>query len=134
VLRTNYELGTDTLLHTTAARDAARAPPPNAWKLAPSAAGQKVGVGPSEVERGFRQPHNSADYNIVSNGPSLGASSGGSSDAHLRSRNAGAFERPVGRSQCPDNNPRDRGPTGARQSYDIISGLDRPRERWNFQS
>jgi hypothetical protein len=94
-----------------------------------------VGVGPSEVERGFRQPHNSADYNIISNGPALGSSlCGGNTEAQLRQRNAGAFERPVGLRQHPSNSPADRGSTGSRQSYDIISGRERPRERWNFQS
>jgi hypothetical protein len=87
------------------------------------------------VERGFRQPHNSADCNIISNGPALGTSHrGGSTDAHLRQRNAAAFEQPVGLKQHPTNAPADRGPTGSRQSYDIITGRERPRERWNFQS
>jgi hypothetical protein len=43
LLRANYELGTETkTLYTTAAREAAAAPPPNAWRLIPSAAGQQV--------------------------------------------------------------------------------------------
>lgn len=170
LLRTNYKLGNECASYSTAAGDAALAPPPKAWKLVSSAAGQQVcgfdrgmpprlaclsppmmpavpatnllclvcmqvGVGPSEVARGFRQPHNSADYNIISNGPALGSSyHGGNTEAHVRTRNAAAFDKPVGLRQNPVNNPRDRGPTGSRQSYDIISGLDRPRERWNFQS
>lgn len=130
--RANYALGTDELRYTTSLRDASAPPPSNAWRLGPHAAGGTLGVGPSEVERGFRQPHNSAHYNILTNGPPLnsGAMGGANTEARRVARNEGAFEKPVGRQQHPSNDPRDRGPTGGRQSYDIISGIDRPRERW----
>lgn len=51
-------------------------------------------------------------------------------DSMLAKRNAAAHELPVGRKQHPNVNPADRGVSGMRQAYDIISGLDRPRERW----
>ena len=109
----------DTLVH----------PPPPAERIAVPSAGQLPPLGPSEVERGFRQNVNSRNYNIVSTGPRLNGKL--NTEEALSLRNERAHAAPAGRAQHPEVNPLDRGPLGTRQSYDIITGCERPRERWS---
>ena len=86
------------------------------------AAGGRPPVGVSEVERGFRGPMTSRDYNIVNGGERLGGA--------LNTEAARTARVSCGHKQHPDVDPALRGPTGARQSYDIISGLERPKYRY----
>uniref|UniRef100_A0A7S4FC13 Uncharacterized protein n=1 Tax=Chrysotila carterae TaxID=13221 RepID=A0A7S4FC13_CHRCT len=124
---TNYSLGTYTGKRFVSTEMERRAPP-NATHSAAPAAGQKAPPGPSEVDRGFRQPSNSSDYNIISNGPRLNGER--NRESALDKRSANAFAVPCGRKQNPDVKPTDRGPIGSRQAYDIITGADRPKSRW----
>ena len=92
------------------------------------------GVGPSAVERGFREPIDSRDYNIVTTRERLGGAHN-NTEAFMAARvSAGRALQPgmltVGLKQEPSVDPRARGPTGRRQSYDIITGVERPAERW----
>ncbi|KAL3907856.1 MAG: hypothetical protein SGPRY_010023, partial [Prymnesium sp.] len=92
------------------------------------AAGQQAMAGPSEVEQRFMKKYNSQDYNIITGGQRLlGDQNTEAIKAQAASR---VFVQPVGRKQHPSVNPADRGVTGLRQSFDIISGADRPKERW----
>ena len=96
------------------------------------AAGEQAPLGVAEVERGFRQAFNSRHYNIISNGPRLHGELNAEAALHLKQTKVHDPEGfyPCGRKQHPTVDPRDRGPTGLRQSYDIITGVDRPKERW----
>jgi len=94
LLRTNYQLGTDTVVFSSTTQRATPPPPtPHARRAGPDAAGR---AGASEIAL------NSADYNIISGGPALGQT-----EALRRERNRLAFERPVGLKQHPSNPPRD---------------------------
>jgi len=147
---THYSLGDEPRRYVTTAMSATapHAPPASRPHIDP--AGQKAPPGPSEVEQGFKQTFtsrgsmlsapgkptapggypvsSSAHFNILTNGPRLMGEN--NSDAMLFARNSAAHERPVGRKQHPTVNPADRGPSGMRETYDIITGADRPRERW----
>ena len=105
-----------------------KAPPPLHERLGKEPAGRQAGVGPSEVEQRFMKNINSQDYNIINGGTRLlGDRNTECLKAHAASN---AFNKPVGLKQHPNVNPADRGVTGMRQSFDIITGADRPRERW----
>ena len=125
---THYTLGNVPSNYETTAMHACAPPIPPSERSKRAAAGQLPPVGPSEVELGFRQSFNSRDFNIITGGPRLHGAL--NSDAHLASKNAAAHERPVGQRQHPNVHPGDRGPSGVRQSFDIITGVDRPMERW----
>ena len=126
---THYSLGDQgKCAYATSTAEATRAPPPRADLGRTRAAGRAPPAGASEVEACFKQPANSADYNVISNGPRLFGDS--NYDAYLSKRISGAHEAPCGRRQCPSIDVASRGPTGTRQTFDIISGADRPRERW----
>lgn len=86
------------------------------------AAGREPPLGPSAVERGFREPISSKDYNIVTTGHRLGGP--------LNTEAAHAARTAFGKQQFPSVDPAMRGPTGTRQAFDIITGVERPRERW----
>ncbi len=125
---THYSLGDVPKSFVTSTGAAMQPPPSHAERTRQPAAGHAAPIGPSEVEQRFRQQWNSRHYNILNNGGRLLGEQ--NSDALLAARNRAAFERPVGRKQHPCVNPADRGVTGMRQAYDIITGADRPRERW----
>ena len=105
-----------------------KAPPHYKERVSAPAAGHIAPIGPSEVEQGFRQQFNSQHYNIVNGGDRLLGEL--NSDQLRAERQRAAFERPVGRKQHPTVDPSDRGPSGTRQSFDIITGLPRAKERW----
>jgi len=86
------------------------------------AAGREPPLGPSAVERGFREPISSKDYNIVTTGHRLGG--------RLNTEAAHAARTAFGKQQFPSVDPAMRGPTGTRQAFDIITGVERPRARW----
>ena len=116
---THFELGTTApTFQTSSAAVHDRKQP----QLRTPAAGVRPGVGPSEVDRGFREPINSRDYNIVNTGEKLGGA--------LNTETAREARTAYGHKQHPAIPPALRGPSGTRQSFDIITGLDRPRERW----
>jgi hypothetical protein len=128
---THYSLGSIKPNYVTTAMDSTKPPPrmPAGQRSgARPAAGQVPPVGPSEVEQGFRQQFNSQHFNIINGGTRLHADM--NADSFLAKANAAAHDHPVGRKQHPNVNPADRGVSGMRQAYDIISGIDRPRERW----
>ena len=125
---THYSLGNVPSSFVTTAMDAAAPPPPPAERTKRLAAGQQPPVGPSEVEQGFRTKFTSRDFNIITGGTRLHG--GLNAENYLAERNSKAHERPVGQKQHPNVNPADRGPSGVRQSFDIITGVERPRERW----
>jgi len=125
---THYSLGNTPISYATSAGAATKAPPPLHERLGKEPAGRQPGVGPSEVEQRFMKNINSQDYNIINGGTRLlGERNTEALKAHAASE---AFTKPVGRKQHPNVNPADRGVTGVRQSFDIITGADRPRERW----
>jgi len=128
---THYSLGSEPRRYETATMAATQRPVLNS-KDRLKAAGEMAPLGPSEVERGFKQQLNSRHYNIINNGERLHGEL--NSDAALYSKTTRVHDpngfHPIGRSQHPCVNPRDRGPTGLRQAYDIITGVDRPKERW----
>lgn len=125
---THYKLGTTQRSYTTSAMDSTRAPPPLRARVGKEPAGVQPGMGPSEVEQRFMKNINSQDYNIINGGTRL---LGEHNTEALKAQAASeAFTRPVGQKQHPNVNPADRGVTGVRQSFDIITGADRPRERW----
>ena len=129
----NYSLGTEPCSYVTQTMEATAPPPPRASLAGrAAAAGEKAVDRTSEVERGFRQPSGSAEFNIVHSGERLGADArfGGHKDSALAARNARAADVPVGRRTCPEIPPQTRGPLGTRQSYDLITGADRPPGRW----
>ena len=125
---THYSLGNEPRRYETTTMTATAPPLPAAGRPRQHPAGMQPGIGPSEVEQGFKQSLNSRHFNIITGGPRLFGEQ--NTDATLYERNTQAFDKPVGRKQHPCVNPRDRGVTGLRQSYDIISGIDRPKERW----
>ena len=126
---THYSLGNLKMNYVTTAMESTKHPPPRPPAgMRPAAAGQVPPVGPSEVEQGFRQQFNSQHFNIINGGTRLHGAM--NADSMLAKRNAAAHDLPVGRKQHPNVNPADRGVSGMRQSYDIISGIDRARERW----
>ena len=125
---THYTLGEVPRAYVTTAMDATRAPPPPPERVHQSAAGESAPTGPSQVEQGFRQQYNSQHYNIINGGTRLHGEL--NADSYLAKRNAAAHERPVGRKQHPNVDPALRGVSGIRQSFDIITGEPRPRERW----
>ena len=125
---THYSLGNAPANFQSETMVATRAHLPHGARPKVSAAGQPPPFGPSEVELGFRQQFNSRHFNIINGGSRLHGER--NSDAMLYQRNTTAHDRPVGRKQHPTVDPADRGVTGLRQSYDIITGIDRPRERW----
>jgi hypothetical protein len=125
---THYSLGEVPRSYVSETMQATAKPTPFAERSKAAAAGQQAPVGPSDVEQGFRQQYNSQHFNIITGGPRLHGAL--NSDAVLSQRNAAAHERPVGRKQHPCVDPRDRGPSGVRQSFDIITGVARPKERW----
>jgi len=125
---THYSLGDEPRRYESAAMAATAPFPPPAERRRMAPAGQLPPAGPSEVEQGFKNNHTSRHYNILTNGPRLLGDL--NSDARLYNANANAHDHPVGRKQHPTVNPADRGPTGLRQAYDIITGADRPKERW----
>uniref|UniRef100_A0A7S3ASV8 Uncharacterized protein n=1 Tax=Haptolina ericina TaxID=156174 RepID=A0A7S3ASV8_9EUKA len=124
----HFELGKHQAAYRTAAMDASKAPPPLQQRLGKPVAGQLPGSGPSEVEQRFMKNLNSQDYNIVHGGTRL--LSDRNSEFLKAQAASAAHDRPIGRKQHPTVNPADRGVTGMRQSFDIITGADRPRERW----
>jgi len=125
---THYSLGNTERNYSTTAMESTKAPPPLHERLGKEPAGRQPGVGPSEVEQRFMKNVNSQDYNIINGGTRL---LGNRNTEALKAQAASeAFTRPVGRKQHPNVNPADRGVTGVRQSFDIITGADRPRERW----
>ena len=65
---------------------------------------------------------------VITGGPRLHGAL--NSDAHLAAKNAAAHDNPVGRKQHPNVHPSERGVSGIRQSFDIITGVSRPPERW----
>jgi len=128
---THYSLGDRPRNFQSTAMAATSNPVPTG-KDRMKAAGEEAPLGPSEVERGFKQQFNSRHYNIINNGERLHGEL--NADAALYTKTTRAHDPngfyPVGRKQHPTVNPADRGPTGLRQAYDIITGVDRPRERW----
>lgn len=125
---THYELGSERAQYSTSSQHATLPPPPHEQRVGARAAGQQPSIGPSEVEQRFMKNINSRDYNIINGGPRLLGRN--NTDARLASAADAAFAKPIGRKQHPNVDPRDRGVTGMRQSFDIITGLDRPKERW----
>ena len=125
---THYTLGNVPPSYVTTAMEATVPHPPPAARPHRAAAGQQPPVGPSEVEQGFRQQCSSKDFNIITGGPRLHGAL--NADAYLASKNAAAHDMPVGRKQHPNVHPADRGVSGMRQSFDIITGVERSRERW----
>lgn len=125
---THYTLGNVPTKYVTTCMDATAPHPPPADRPYRASAGQLPPVGPSEVEQGFRQQYSSRHINIITGGERLHGAS--NADAAKHAANSAAFERPVGRKQHPNVAPSDRGPSGHRQSYDIITGVERPKERW----
>jgi len=80
-------------------------------------------LGPSAVERGFREnKYNSATCNLITNRERLGGDY--NTEAFKAARST------VGHHQQPSVDPRVRGATGRRQAYDIVTGVDRPKEQW----
>lgn len=126
--KTHYSLGSVPMRYVTATMEATSQPTPYHERPKREPAGQLAPQGPSEVEQGFRQQYNSQHFNIITGGERLHGAL--NSDSALARANANAHERPVGRKQHPTVNPADRGVSGMRQSFDIISGIERPRERW----
>ena len=125
---THYSLGEVPMRYVSETMEATAKPTPYHERSKREPAGGLAPSGPSEVEQGFRQQFNSQHYNIITGGERLHGAL--NSDAALARANANAHQRPVGRKQHPNVNPADRGPSGVRQSFDIISGIERPRERW----
>lgn len=125
---THYTLGNVPASYVTTCMDASAPPPPPAERSKRIAAGQLPPAGPSEVEQGFRHKFTSRDFNIITGGPRLHGAS--NTEEFLATRNVHAHSQPVGQKQHPNVRPADRGPSGVRQSFDIITGVDRPRERW----
>lgn len=128
---THYSLGSVPSAYVTTAMDASAPHPPLAQRTGNAArppAGQLPPVGPSEVEQGFRQQFTSRDFNIITGGARLHGAL--NTEDHLYRRAAHAHERPVGQKQHPVVDPAARGVSGLRQSFDIITGVERPRERW----
>jgi len=125
---THYTLGNVPASYVTTAMDATASHPRHTERRKLSAAGQVPPVGPSEVEQGFRQQFTSRDFNIITGGPRLHGAL--NSDAALAAKITAAHDNPIGRKQHPNVHPSDRGPSGVRQSFDIISGAERPQGRW----
>jgi hypothetical protein len=122
-------LGDEPRHYSTATAEGFGKAPPRSWRTeGAEAAGRLAAPGNSEVEKGFKVADSSNAFNIVSNGGRLmGARN---PEAYERARNANAHEAPVGRRQCPSIDPACRGPTGTMQTFDILTGAERPRERW----
>ena len=125
---THFTLGNVPPAYVTTAQDAAKPPPPHTERDSRPPAGQLAPVGPSEVEQGFRQQFNSRHYNIINGGPRLHGDR--NADAWLHAKNSAAHDNPVGRKQHPVVDPAFRGVSGLRQSFDIITGVDRPKHMW----
>jgi len=125
---THYSLGDQPRSWSTTAQAATKEPPPLHERLGKEPAGRLPGAGPSEVELRFMKNLNSQDYNIVNGGRRLLGD--GNTELLKAQAAATAHVKPVGLKQHPNVNPADRGVTGMRQSFDIITGADRPRERW----
>jgi len=125
---THYALGSVPTKYVTTAMDSTAPPPPPVERVSLPPAGQRPPVGPSDVEQGFGSQYTSRHINVITGGPRLHGNL--NAEHQLHARNSAAHERPVGRKQHPNVNPADRGVSGVRQSYDIITGMDRPRERW----
>jgi len=119
---THYELGTSTENRFVTSSSAAHGRKPLVTR------GAVAGVVPpnnaSEVERSFFIPMSShaGNYSIISTGERL---SGARNVEAMREARTSC-----GHKQHPSVDPAIRGPTGTRQAYDIVSGLDRPKERW----
>ena len=125
---THYSLGNEKRNMVTGTMAATLPHAPHSERPRVHPAGQQPPFGPSEVELGFKQQFNSRHFNIVNNGPRLHGRM--NTDASLYERNTLAHDKPVGRKQHPCVDPAFRGPTGQRQAYDIITGVDRPRHMW----
>ena len=85
--------------------------------------GTNAGLGPSAVNRGFRENINSATCNLITNRERLGGE-------HYNTEAFKAARSTVGHHQQPAVDPRLRGATGRRMAYDIVTGVDRPKEQW----
>ncbi|KAL1496829.1 hypothetical protein AB1Y20_014415 [Prymnesium parvum] len=126
--KTHYSLGEQPSNFVTSTMIATQPPPPLRERLGQEAAGVQPKAGPSEVEQRFVKNFNSQDYNIIHGGTRLLGDR--NTEATRAQRASEAFVKPFGRKQHPNVNPADRGVSGTRQSFDIITGAERPRERW----
>ena len=120
---THFEFGTydGPLYDTSTASKFSRPGIPNPRPKA--GVGSNHDLGPAVVERGFRENTNSADYNLITNRQRLGGE-------HNNTEAFKSSRATIGHRQFPTVDPRVRGPTGGRQAYDIITGVDRPKEQW----
>ena len=91
-------------------------------------AGARVPIGVSEVSRDFKHPLNTRQYDIISNAP-RSVTEEDRADVD-RKHPAGGNANPRGRKQLPSIDPRLRGPSGTRQSFDLITGVERESWRW----
>ena len=92
-------------------------------KVPKAGVGTNAGLGPSAVNRGFRENINSETCNLITNRERLGGE-------HYNTEAFKAARSTVGHHQQPAVDPRLRGATGRRMSYDIVTGVDRPAGQW----
>ena len=122
---THFDFGTyDGPLYDTSSASVFRRPNWEATtNLAKAGVGTNHGLGPSAVNRGFRENINSETCNLITNRERLGGE-------HYNTEAFKAARTTFGQNQQPAVDPRLRGATGRRQSYDLVTGVERPKEQW----
>ena len=121
---THFDFGTyDGPLYDTSTASQFHPPGIPDPKVPRAGVGTNHGLGPSAVERGFRENINSETCNLITNRERLGGE-------HYNTEAFKAARTTFGQHQQPSVDPRLRGPTGRRMSYDLVTGVDRPKEQW----